>query len=215
MNTELPRNKRAIGKLFEVGPDSPTPNPSNSAPTDADCARDGIRPLLRQVSPSGMNLLVLSYQKSPDSWLRDWQQHTERLPQELGFVRIGATTRGSGTIDGPTRKPKSPSPVETLTSPADLLGLKEHIRTYLDRWAKNGHRTVVFLDSLESLLQSVGLVDAHAFLHALTNRIRSVGGYGYYQLQSKTDNPEIVDLLVELTDNQINLDDPATRTVYP
>lgn len=162
-----------------------------------------------------MNLLVLSYRKSPDGWLRDWQQHTETLPQELRCVQIGATTRGSETSDSPTLKSKSPSPVEMLASPTDLPGLKEHIRVHLKRWAKNGNRTVVYLDSLEPLLQAVGLVDAHAFLHALTGRIRSVDGYGYYQLQSKTDYPEIVDLLVELTDNQIDLDDSESRKVYP
>lgn len=196
--------------LFEIVPPSPaTTTPLDADPASADGVKDGVYDVLSRVPPSDMNLLVLSYQSSPDTWLDNWQKQVEAFPQEIGFIRIGETTRASATSEKRSVHGDSSFLVEGLADPTDLTGLKDLIRAYLDEWVNDDQQTVIYLDSLTPLLRAVGLTTTYRFLHILTDRIKSVGGYGYYPVESKADTPELADLLYELADNRITLTESA------
>lgn len=190
-------------QLFEVTPSSSTTKDSRNSVSKS--PSEVIGEISSHVPPSAMNLLVLSYRSFPDAWFHNWQRQAETLPQEVGLIRIGETIRSAPTDTSVTEIREPPSFVEALPNPADVTGLKGTIRAYIDEWTDNSHQTVIYLDSLAPLVRSVGLNNAYSFLHTLTGRIRSVNGFGYYRVQSSTENREIADLLRNLADNHLEL----------
>lgn len=198
------------GTLFEVLPNSATTStPSETALRSTTGGEDRVYEALHHLPVSTMNLLVLSYRHSPDTWLQQWREHGGTVPQEFGFIRCGATTRSTASSEQHRETGRFPSRVEVVPDPADVSTLKEYIRAYFNKWTGNGQQTVIYLDSLAPVLQSLGLDATYKFLHILTGRIKSINGYGYYLMRPEADNPELDNLLRDLVDEWIELSETA------
>lgn len=159
-------------------------------------------------SPGETNLLVVSYRDDPDAWLQRWRTRAESLPAEFGFVRVGETTRSAAATAGGARTARGTLPlVAAVSDPSDLTGLGIRVSEYLERWAGNGNRTVIWFDSVTALLQFVDLDRAYRFLHVLSGRVKSVDGRGYYLLDPSAHDDRTVAILQELADDAVDLAD--------
>ncbi|MFC7078861.1 DUF7504 family protein [Halorussus caseinilyticus] len=162
--------------------------------------------------PAETNLLVVSYRDTPDAWLRDWRGFGGDLPSEVGFVHVGNATR-SGAVSGATRTtggPSSsddgPSVVKAVSDPTDLARVGVTASEYLETWEDNARQTVVYLDSLTALLESVAFDRAFEFFHVLAGRVESVDGRGYYLLDPTAHDHRSLSAVRELADAVVDLD---------
>ena len=156
--------------------------------------------------PDETNLLVVSYRDDPDAWLQQWRTRAGSLPAELGFVRVGETTRSAAATGGPTARGTLPM-VDGVSDPTDLTGLGICVSEYLEAWAGNGNRTVIWFDSLTTLLQFVDLDRAYRFLHVLSGRVKSVDGRGYYLIDPSAHDDRTIAIFQELADDAVDLAD--------
>lgn len=152
------------------------------------------------------NLLVVSYRDDPDAWLQRWRTQVGSLPAEFGFVRVGETTRSAAATGGRATGRTLPL-VAAVSDPTDLTGLGIRVSEYLEAWAGNGHRTVIWFDSLTALLQFVELDRAYRFLHVLGGRIKSVDGRGYYLLDPSAHDDRTIAVLQALADDSVAIAD--------
>lgn len=156
--------------------------------------------------PDQTNLLVVSYRDDPDAWLQRWRTRAGTLPAELGFVHVGETTRSAAAAGGRATGGTLPL-VAAVSDPTDLTGLGIRVSEYLEAWAGNGRRTVVWFDSVTTLLQFVDLDRAYRFLHVLSGRVKSVDGRGYYLLDPSAHDDRTIAVLQELADDSVPLAD--------
>lgn len=160
--------------------------------------------------PAETNLLVLSYDEGPESWLHEWQTRVGGLPSEVGFVHVGVQTRSAATAPVEASLGQSPdcSPLlpDVVSDPTDLPALGVALSEYLESWADNGRQTVVYLDSLTKLLEHVDADRAYKFLHLLAGRVGSVNGRGYYRLDPSAHDDQSLAVVRELADSVVDLD---------
>ena len=156
--------------------------------------------------PDETNLLVVSYRDDPDAWLQRWRAQVGALPGEFGFVRVGETTRSAAAAGGRAAGRTLPL-VAAVSDPTDLTGLGIRMSEYLEAWAGNGRRTVIWFDSVTTLLQFVDLDRAYRFLHVLSGRVKSVDGRGYYLLDPSAHDDRTIAVLQELADDSVALED--------
>ncbi|MFC4451472.1 DUF7504 family protein [Halorussus aquaticus] len=166
--------------------------------------------------PVEKNLLVVSYRRSPDVWLRHWRTNVGELPPEVGFVHVGETTRSSATVSSETSSTTRSLPsadaapfVKTVSDPTDLTSVGVRASEYLETWDGNGRRTVVCFDSVTALLDTAALDRAFRFLHVFAGRIESVDGRCYYLLDPSPHDEQSLSAVRELADAVVDLD--ATR----
>lgn len=174
------------------------------APSLDAVAEAGVYETLSQSPPADTNLLVISYRQDPDAWLADWHTHVGQFPADLGFIRVGETTRSTaapttGTTDSPFGF------IDGVGDPADLTGLGIQVSTYLKQWAPTENHIVVYLESLTPLLQFVGLDRAYKFLHVFGGRIESVDGHAYYRLDPDAHDTQTIATLQSLMDTAITV----------
>lgn len=199
-------------------------SPATNTLIEGDGSREGVTPEVYDVldRPEETNLLVLSYSDGPDAWLQDWRTHAGDLPEQVGFVHVGAATRsaaaaahsGAGrsteTLAEPTfpESPASAGPLlpDAVPDPTDLARLGICASEYLESWDGNGRESVVYLDSLSDLLDHVSLDKAFKFLQVLTARVESVDGRGYYLVDPTVHDDASLAALRELVDGAIDLD---------
>nr|WP_137286229.1 hypothetical protein [Halorussus salinisoli] len=164
--------------------------------------------------PAETNLLVVTYRENLDAWLRDWRRSVGDMPSEVGFVHVGDATRSAAgarsAASATTSVPSSPadtSPVvKAVSDPTDLARVGVGASEYLETWDGNGRETVVYLDSLTAMLESVALDRTFAFLHVLAGRVESVDGRGYYLLDPSAHDHRSLSVVRELADAVVDLD---------
>lgn len=169
--------------------------------------------------PDATNLLVLSYRDNPDAWLQDWHATVGDLPEELGFVHVGAETRSTSAAPS-VRIPTSPSPVsssdsktgpdtvplaDAVSDPTDLARLGVYASEYLETWDGNGRETVVYLDSLTDMLKHAALPRVFSFLHVLAGRVESVDGRCFCLLDPTAHDDRSVVVVRELADAVVDV----------
>lgn len=174
------------------------------APALDDDAEDGVFGTLTE-SPSETNLLVVSYLDGPDEWLPDLRAYAETLPADVGFVRVGETTRSAATATANVAPDSRFPAVNAVSDPADLTGLGILVSEYFERWAETDRRTVLYVDSVTALLQFVELDQAYRFLHVLGGRVRSVDGTAYYRLDPDAHESRTLAVLRNLMDSVVDL----------
>jgi hypothetical protein len=172
--------------------------------------------------PEETNLLVLSYSDGPDAWLQNWRTHAGELPEQVGFVHVGVTTRSAVATSHSTDELSKPTVTEAaahadplfpdaISDPTDLARLGICASEYLESWEDDDRETVVFLDSLTQLLDHVPLARAFKFLQLLTTRVESVDGRGYYLVDPSAHDVTSLTTLRELVDAAMDLDDSRSE----
>lgn len=174
-------------------------------------SREGVRSAVYDVLDRSdeTNLLVLSYYDGPDAWLQNWRTRVGDLPSEVGFVHVGVKTRSAAALGNVSPDPTPaglPLPADAVSDPSDLARIGICASEYLESWDGNGRQTVVYLDSLTELLESVPLGRAFKFLHILAARVESVDGRGYYLVDPSAHDDHSLAVVRELVDAVVDLD---------
>lgn len=112
----------------------------------------------------------------------------------------------------------SPDRVEYVSSPADLTGIGIGVSEQLRRFADEGvQRTRLGFYSLSTLLMYAELETVFRFLHVVSGRVESIGGFSVFTLDPTTHDEGTINTLKQLFDGMIELrsngDDKEVRLV--
>ncbi len=166
------------------------------APSLGDALSDGCRKTMEELGPSQTDLLVVSYNESPDRWLANWQRQNGPIPGKWGFVHVGGMSRSAAAT---SRDADPISSIQTVKNPSDLTGLGITLSRHLETWCGDGNRTLVCFQSVTALLQYVDVETAYRFLHVLLSRTAQ-DGIGVYHLDPGAHDEQVVQTLQSLFD---------------
>ncbi|WP_135855069.1 DUF7504 family protein [Halorussus salinus] len=156
---------------------------------------------LTQTPPRETNVLVISYIRSADEWLRTWLDYAGESPAHLGIIRVGETTRSATTASASDSPSHSPSVIETVANPRNLTDLGITISEYISDWDENPYQTCVCFDSLTALLQYTENVQtAFRFLHTVVGRVKTANARACYQITPDAHDDQTVALITGLFD---------------
>lgn len=177
------------------------------APSMDSHAEDGCADLLSVVRPSEADVLYVTFTRSPDQRLSEWQRHfgNER-PAKLGFVNVDDPTRSAAAATETGGGPGGEITIRGVSSPGNLTDLGIQISSFLSAWDADGHRTVLCFDSLTTLLQYADLPRIFRFLHVLTGRVRSSDGFAHYHLDPSAHDERTLNTLKTLFDGIVQWD---------
>jgi len=176
-------------------------SPPMQSATDETCLD-----LLAQDDPERENVLWVTFTRSPDSCIQDWQGHVGDHPANLRFISVGDTLR-SATGTATTTGTSANAVIETLSNPGDLTGLGIQISEVLQQWQDNDNMTVACFHSLTSLLQYADVQTVYKFLHVLTGRFNTAGVTAHFHLDPGAHDDQTINTLKSLFDAVAEFDD--------
>lgn len=179
-------------KLSDPIPDVPRTATSvlvlrSSAPASSD--RVSKRLLVEDAED--VRLAGVSFSRSPDEWVADWEDAIGR-PTAAAAVVTDAASGNRPVASGPT--------VYTVSSPGDLTGIGMKLSSCLTDWEGTDADVVVVVESLTLLSQYAQLETLYRFLHVLTGRLDAVGARGQFFLDPTTQDEMTVNTLETLFD---------------
>ncbi len=161
-------------------------------------AEAGCIELLAASPPSRANVLCITANCTPDDRVESWHHHVgDEPPARFGFIDISGETRSGADNVG---DPADPLSIQTIESPADLIGLEMTRSRYQTAWANDDNRLAVCVDSLNPILQHVDLERAFRFLNGFTGRIRAGDAFGHFHLDPSSVDQRTVNTVKGLFD---------------
>lgn len=151
-----------------------------------------------------MNVLAVAYDRRADEILERCREQVGAHPANMGIVDVGGAMRSAaeGATAGETG---GQNVVRSVTDPADLPAIERMVDDYLTAWPTDDRRTVVYIDSLTTLLSHASLWSAVQFLDGLTTRVADAGADGYFHLSAVDERT--VDALSPVFDVVVDADD--------
>ena len=146
------------------------------------------RELLRTVAPEDLDVLEVSYARSPDAILDDWRTRLGASPRRLIILSLDRRpVRDRYRIDRDRCKV-----VIERANPYDLTEFGMHWQRALD--AVDGPQThpIVDFDSLTSMLQFVGPREAYQFVHSISGHVREIGARAQFYLDPSAHDAQTV-----------------------
>jgi hypothetical protein len=122
-----------------------------TCPATTEAGRDACVRTLTAVDPAQMNLLVITYQQSPESVLDVWRERIGEPPSELQIV--SADHPIDPAVEGGDEEWSMPT--VALSDPGDLTELGIAVQETLQGWAENQNHTVICGGSLTAMSQWV------------------------------------------------------------
>lgn len=121
-----------------------------TCPPTSEVGRDACIGTLTTIDPTRMNLLVITYQQSPEAVLEAWRERVGEPPAEMQVVSadhpIDPVVEGDEDWSVPT---------VALSDPGDLTELGIAVQQTLHRWEDNQNHTVICGGSLTAMSQWV------------------------------------------------------------
>lgn len=178
--------------------------------TSHDVSNDEIcSKLISNGSPNECSLLGILLDDTPDDKINTWRRHISELPNEIGFIAVGETTR-SVVATSTSGQSSMPVSVDTVNDPADLTGLAMAISTYLESWSQSDTTPIVCFDSITSLLYHADEKQIFRFLHTINGRLRDDGAISHYHLDPMAHDEETINLFSALVDAVIDVDESGS-----
>ncbi|MCO8245163.1 HalOD1 output domain-containing protein [Haladaptatus sp. AB643] len=162
--------------------------------------REGDIDCVHRLSGDGArerNVLIVTYNRSPEVVLQQWQSRIGDEPTELGIIAIGGGNARTGTH---RLEPHGDQNSVSLSNPASLGRLETTIRLYLDEWSANDHPTVLCFDSVSTLLRHVDRTTAFRFLATLTDQLRHLDVVAHFHIVPDAHDGSTVAMLRSLFD---------------
>lgn len=98
--------------------------------------------------------------------------------------------------------------VKHTSSPSDVTGIGIKISDLVERFQEREvENTRLYMDSISTLLMYSDLQTVFRFLHVLTGRVRSIGGFGLYTMDPDMHDDKEYSTLVQLFDGTVELRD--------
>ena len=168
------------------------------APNVADAGIDACTDLLLDATDRVDRLVVVAVGTRPSEW---HGRLTDGAVGSLAPVRyVDVRTLVRSTSAEEHSGDDVPVPVATISSPADLLTLGRSINSLLSDAADDGDRVALCVHSISEMLQFVDREFLFKFLHAVSARVRSVGGVAFYHLDNDAPDEELRIMFSHLCD---------------
>lgn len=168
--------------------------------------------LLSVAEPETTHLLSVTFDGTPDERLSSWELRNDRLPAKTGVVAVGDMTRSAAASPpagpGPTRVT-----VDTIAEPSDLTGLAMAMSSYMEAWEESEAAAVVCFHSITPLLIHADTERVFRFLYTTIGRLRDIGAYAHFHLNSAAHGETTVNLISSLFDAELQVDDEGAVSV--
>jgi DNA-binding HxlR family transcriptional regulator len=113
--------------------------------------------------PNERNVMAVTCDLSADQFADRWSDCVGAFPDTYGIVDVRHRT-----------EPSDAARVEIVSRPSDLHQLRDAVEGRVNQWP-NADRTVVYLDSVNALLDHVTIPSVTQFLDRLTSSLSSLG----------------------------------------
>lgn len=153
--------------------------------------------------PEEANVVAMTYTQSPETWISDWEALFPRLPAELAFIY--ANTVESTVESGEHGVP--PAVSVSRVDPNQPMDVIAPLGQQLTRWADNGNRTLISVQTLSILLEYVDFDAAFRYLNVLTCRVQAADAIGVYHVDPAVHDEETLDSLKTLFDAVVEMSD--------
>jgi hypothetical protein len=130
-------------------------------------------------------------------FLEAWCGQTSRRPRNIGMISVGEQMRSTAATAAPQH-----DIVRGVADPTDTEALRNAVTGYLDVWPADG-RTVVFFDSMVSLLDGLGPEETADFLAEFVRALDARDAVGYFCLAPANDDDEVVREVTSLFDTVV------------
>lgn len=182
-------------------------------PSFADGTSEICTGLLAGDDSTSATVSGITYTKSPDAWIDEWQRHAD-TPPARGLV-IGVGNRGHIAVADDSGPADSVWQTESIEQPGDLTQLGITLSEFLDT-VSGADATVsprLCFDSLTALLQYADLKRAFRFLHVVTGRVQSANAVGHYHLDPDAHDEQTLATITGLFDAIVETDERGEWTV--
>lgn len=189
------------------------PNTLVLAPAHADAASSTCFDLLTLDPPHDEDVLVVTFDESPDDWLDAWDAHVggER-PAGLGVVAVGERERSAAAAAEAPSRPR-PVTVRPVASPSNLTDIGVAFTDLFSLWGGDDRRVVVCVRSLTPLLMHTDLKRTYRFLHIMTGQVQTGGARAHYHLDPSTLSEADLATLTTLFNAVLELDEDGSWTL--
>lgn len=172
--------------------------------------------LMNVGEPSEVNVLAITYRRSPEQWMADFHSHFGDDPGELRVIAM--TELPQDSVPPVEATPAGERAVETIESPNDLTGLGIQIGEYLrdteeSKWDSGATETVMCFDSVTALLQYADARRVFRFLHLITGRISSFGATAHYHIHPDALDERTLNTIRTLFDGVVRIGERGVEEV--
>lgn len=168
--------------------------------------------LLSVAEPEATHLLSVTFDGTPDERLSTWELRNDRLPAKTGVVVVGGTTRSAATSP-PAGPGPTPVTIDTIAEPSDLTGMAMAMSSYMEAWEESDAAAVVCFHSITPLLIHADTERVFRFLYTTIGRLRDIGAYAHFHLNSAAHGETTVNLISSLFDAELRVDDEGAVSV--
>ncbi|AEN05393.1 hypothetical protein Halar_1669 [halophilic archaeon DL31] len=102
------------------------------------------------------NVLAVLTDSTVDEWYPQWERTTTGSGQ-VGLIEYYEMVRGSAVDTHETHVVSDELALSTVQRPVDVTALIDMLSEHLDRWAAENADTVIFIESIETMLADAGL----------------------------------------------------------
>jgi len=136
---------------------------------------DARRKLCDEAGSSTLNVLEITYKRTPEEVIADWRERLDGLPRRLIVLSLsGSSPEGTWQRD--------PGVVVTSVNPYSLTELGMRVQRCARLFDRTGGPVAVTLDSVTAMLQFVEERRAYRFLHTITGQFSRIGADAEFTL---------------------------------
>lgn len=148
------------------------------APAVSDGKRSACGSLLGAADPADLEVLRVSYTRSPEALVDEWRSERGGLPRRMHVVRVRER------MGSPEASLGADADAVTVAAanPNDLTGIAMRLRDAVSTVDPSEGTFVVCFDSVTSLLQYGDVESTYKFLHMLTGQLKDVGARAHFHL---------------------------------
>lgn len=154
------------------------------------------------------NLLLVTFEKSPDERLNMLEGHLGTLPDNIAMVNVGDATR-SGSSEMVSTPGTGGIQIDNLSDSTDVQRMGLTINKHLSQWDDGGETALCF-HSLSALLDIVEPKTVFRFLNVLLGRVRSGDIRAHYHIDPEAHDEQTLETYRPLFDERIRVEEDGS-----
>ena len=103
------------------------------------------------------NVLAVLTESTSDEWHRRWERTTGGVHEQMGLVEMYDFARSTAAAEPTTRVVDADLAVTTMQRPLEADAFARVVERYLDGWADSAAETVLYVESLDALVDDFGV----------------------------------------------------------
>jgi hypothetical protein len=155
--------------------------------------------------PSGLDVLMILYHRSPENFLEEWDERIGERPANTFIVGVHDRTQSSTTNGESAILEEAENLHQLSVNPNDITGLGMQLNNALTEFEKSDNKLVVCFDSITALLQFIDLENAYKFLHMLTGKLHAADAYAHFHVDPEAHETQAIRQLQTTFDDRIDV----------